>query len=140
MARPHLALYAAAGLTKEHTAILPLLLLWTDYFWNPGFSFEGIRRNWRLYAPLAAGAVIGAIGVFRILGGADSAGFAISGKHPDFPGYLRERFAGRESIPVDPVEFLNEEGAELILTGVMRDPTEELGLEVNSQNGSKTGH
>lgn len=70
----------------------------------------------------------------------DSAGTADSGKHPDFPGHLRERFAGRDSIPVDPVDFLNEEGAELILTGVMRDPAEELGLEVNSQNGSRTSH
>ena len=51
------------------------LLLLTDYFWNPGFSLEGIRRNWRLYAPMAAGGAIGAVGVFRILGKADSAGF-----------------------------------------------------------------
>jgi tetratricopeptide (TPR) repeat protein len=70
-----LVLFGAAMLTKENTVVLPALLLLTDYFWNPGFSFEGIRRNWRLYAPMAVGGVIGLIGVFRILGGADSAGF-----------------------------------------------------------------
>src|SRR5579872_4924469 len=43
-----LALFGAAVLTKEHTAVLPVLLLLTDYYWNPGFSFAGIRRNWRL--------------------------------------------------------------------------------------------
>ena len=48
-----LVLYAAAVSTKEHTITLPALLLLTDYFWNPGFSLQGIRRNWRLY--VAAG-------------------------------------------------------------------------------------
>src|SRR5262245_3359761 len=61
--------------TKENTVTLPALLLLTDYFLNPGFSFEGIRRNWRLYAPMAVGGAIGAIQVFRILSFADSAGF-----------------------------------------------------------------
>jgi tetratricopeptide (TPR) repeat protein len=70
-----LALFVAAMATKENTVVLPALLLLTDYFWNPGFSLEGIRRNWRLYAPMAVGGAIGAVGVFRILGGADSAGF-----------------------------------------------------------------
>ena len=32
---------AAALLTKEHTVVLPALLLLTDYWWNPGFSFDG---------------------------------------------------------------------------------------------------
>ncbi len=45
-----LALFAAAFLTKEHTAVLPALFLLTDYYWYPGFSFGGIRKNWRLYA------------------------------------------------------------------------------------------
>ena len=42
-----LALFAMAFLTKEHTAVLPAFLLLTDYFWNPGFKFEGIKRNWK---------------------------------------------------------------------------------------------
>src|SRR2546427_10873367 len=70
-----LALFGAAMATKENTVVLPALLLLTDYFWNPGFSFEGIRRNWRLYAPMAVGGVGGAIVVLRIIGGAGTAGF-----------------------------------------------------------------
>ena len=72
-----LALFGAAMATKENTVVLPVVLLLTDYFWNPGFSFEGIRRNWRLYAPMLAGGVIGAIGVLRIVGGSASAGFRL---------------------------------------------------------------
>ena len=74
-----LALFAAAALTKEHTIALPALLLLTDYFWNPPFSFTGIRRNWRLYAPVTAGAVI--VGAFLVskLRGAPTAGFEIKG-------------------------------------------------------------
>lgn len=70
-----LALFGAAMATKENTVVLPAILLLTDYFWNPEFSLEGIRRNWRLYIPMAVGGAVGMVGVFRILGGADSAGF-----------------------------------------------------------------
>ena len=51
-----LVLYGAAVSTKEHTVVLPVILLLIDYFWNPGFSLAGIRRNWKLYAPILAGA------------------------------------------------------------------------------------
>jgi tetratricopeptide (TPR) repeat protein len=44
--------------TKEHTATLPALLLLTDYFFNPGYTSEGIKRNWRLYSLIAAGFVM----------------------------------------------------------------------------------
>ncbi|MCL4401576.1 MAG: hypothetical protein M1436_02780, partial [Acidobacteria bacterium] len=46
-----LLLFGAAATTKEHTAVLPALLLLTDWFWapEPGFSpIQRIRRNWRL--------------------------------------------------------------------------------------------
>lgn len=49
------ALYGAAVVTKEHTVTLPALLLLTDYFFNPGYSFQGMKRNWRLYSLIAAG-------------------------------------------------------------------------------------
>ena len=78
-----LLLFAAAVATKEHTVALPALLLLTDYFWNPGFSLAGIRRNWRVYAPLT---VLGAAGVafaWQALRGAGSAGFGIK----DFTWY-----------------------------------------------------
>lgn len=78
-----LLLFGAAALTKEHTMVLPALLLLTDYFWNPPFSFEGIRRNWRLYVPVAAGAVLAAAYLARLLRGAPTAGFGIK----DFTWY-----------------------------------------------------
>jgi tetratricopeptide (TPR) repeat protein len=72
-----IALFGAAMATKENTVVFPALLLLTDYFWNPGFSFEGIRRNWRLYALMAAGSAIGAVKVLQVLAAASSAGFRV---------------------------------------------------------------
>jgi hypothetical protein len=45
-----------------------------------------------------------------------------------FPQKLQARFAGRRFIPVDPVEFLNYEGAELMLIGATENAEEELGI------------
>lgn len=73
-----LLLFGAAVSTKEHTAILPALLLLTDYYFNPGFSAQGIRRNWRLYAPIAVGGALAALWVWRLLSRADTAGFAVA--------------------------------------------------------------
>ena len=72
-----LALFASAVATKEHTVVLPALLLLTDYYWNPGFSFSGIRRNWRLYVPIALGAAGGLVLVAKILTHAQTAGFGM---------------------------------------------------------------
>lgn len=79
-----LLLFAAAIATKENTVVLPALLLLTDYFWNPraagsspGFSLQGIRRNWRLYLPMALGGAAGAVFVLKRIGNADSAGFGL---------------------------------------------------------------
>src|SRR5579871_3994255 len=72
-----LVLFAAATFSKEHTAVLPVLLLLTDYYWNPGFSFEGIRRNWKLYVPILIGAAAGVVVAFRILSVSASAGFGM---------------------------------------------------------------
>jgi protein O-mannosyl-transferase len=72
-----LILFGAAVSTKEHTAVLPLLLLATDYYWNPGFSLQGIRRNWRLYALLAAGGAMAARVILGVVRGSDTAGFAL---------------------------------------------------------------
>ncbi len=74
-----IALFGAAMATKENTVVLPALLLLTDYFWNPGFSFAGIARNWRLYALMAAGSAIGAVKVIQVLSAAGSAGFRVAG-------------------------------------------------------------
>ena len=78
-----LVLFGAAAATKEHTLVLPALLLLTDYYWNPGFSFSGIRRNWRLYVPIALGAAGGLVFVARILAHNGSAGFGLK----DFTWY-----------------------------------------------------
>lgn len=72
-----LLLFGAACLTKEHAAVLPALLLLTDYYWNPGFSFTGIRQNWRLYVPIALAAAAGLAYVWRVLSTATSAGFGM---------------------------------------------------------------
>lgn len=70
------ALFAAAASTKEHAAVLPALLLLTDFFWS---SWRGIRRNWRLYAILAAAAAAALRMVWHVLGGNNTAGFSVQG-------------------------------------------------------------
>jgi protein O-mannosyl-transferase len=72
-----LALYGAAVLSKEHTAVLPVLLLLTDYHWNFGFSVAGIRRNWRLYVPIVVAGALAMAFVFRVLSAASTAGFGV---------------------------------------------------------------
>jgi tetratricopeptide (TPR) repeat protein len=78
-----LLLYGAAVSVKEHTVALIAVLLLTDYFWNPGFSFSGIRKNWRLYIPVALMAGAGAVFVFKVLARANTAGFNVK----DFTWY-----------------------------------------------------
>lgn len=89
-----LLLFGCAVATKEHTLVLPALLLLTDYYFNPGFAsapsaggpeqsaggaLSGIRRNWRLYLPVAAGAALGGAFVMRVLATSQSAGFGVKG-------------------------------------------------------------
>ena len=74
-----IALFGAAMATKENTVVLPAVLLLTDYFWNPGFRFTGIARNWRLYGLMAAGSAIGVVKVIQVLAAAGSAGFRVAG-------------------------------------------------------------
>jgi hypothetical protein len=70
-----LILFGAGAASKEHVAVLPAVLLLTDYYWNPGFSFSGIRKNWRLYGVMAVGAL--GIGAFLLsyLHGESTIGF-----------------------------------------------------------------
>ncbi|MBX9602879.1 MAG: hypothetical protein K2X35_17880 [Bryobacteraceae bacterium] len=72
-----LVLGGLAAATKEHAVTLPALLLLTDYFFRPGFSLDGIRRNWRLYIPMLAGGVATAVLILRLLTSADTAGFGM---------------------------------------------------------------
>jgi protein O-mannosyl-transferase len=72
-----MVMFGAAALSKEHVVVLPALLLLTDFFFNPGLSLSGIRKNWRLYLPIAAGGALAVAAVFRILARSDSAGFGM---------------------------------------------------------------
>ncbi len=70
-----LALYGAAVLSKEHAASLVAVLLLTDLYWNGGW--EGVRRNWRLYLPVALAAAAAARFVWTVLATSDTAGFRV---------------------------------------------------------------
>jgi tetratricopeptide (TPR) repeat protein len=70
-------LFGLAMLSKEQAAVLPALLLLTDFWWNPGFSFKGIRGNWKLYLPMAAGAGVAVALAWNLLVGGSGAGFGI---------------------------------------------------------------
>jgi tetratricopeptide (TPR) repeat protein len=86
-----LLFFALAITSKEHAAVLPAVLLLTDYFFNPGFSLDGIKRNWRLYAPLFAGALLGAAAIFQlVLSRSTSAGFGMRDLSPS--AYLFTQF------------------------------------------------
>lgn len=74
------ALFVTALLAKEQTVALPALLLLTDVWWDAGFSFKPVLRNWRLYTILAAGAVFAAVRFWpqiMAVGTGGSAGFGI---------------------------------------------------------------
>jgi tetratricopeptide (TPR) repeat protein len=72
-----LVLFGLGVLSKEHVVVLPAWLLLTDFWWNPGFSFKGIRANWRLYAQVAVGAVAGVAMLWGLLFRAETAGFGM---------------------------------------------------------------
>lgn len=78
-----LLFFLLAVTSKEHTAVLPAVLLLTDYFFNPGFSLEGMKKNWRIYAPILAGAALGVLVIFKVvLGRSTSAGFGMKDLTP----------------------------------------------------------
>ncbi|MDZ4802305.1 MAG: tetratricopeptide repeat protein [Bryobacteraceae bacterium] len=79
---PHIILlllfFGIACTVKEHTTFLPFLLLLTDFWFTTPFRFEGIRRNLHLYIPIAFFGLIGIWAVFKVLSGANSAGFRLA--------------------------------------------------------------
>lgn len=72
-----LALFVLGLLSKEHIVALPALLLLTDFWWNPGAAGKAIRGNWRLYAPMAAGALCGVAYFWQLILHSPSAGFGL---------------------------------------------------------------
>jgi tetratricopeptide (TPR) repeat protein len=73
-----LLLFGAALFSKEHTIVLPALLLLTDYWWNPGFSFAGIRGNWKLYGVMALGAAAALAKFWNLIFHGGGAGFGLT--------------------------------------------------------------
>lgn len=78
-----LVLFGIACSVKEHTVVLPGLLLLADYFFSTPYRLDGIKQNLKLYASIVVGSVLAVIAVWRVLSTADSAGFKIQ----DFTWY-----------------------------------------------------
>jgi tetratricopeptide (TPR) repeat protein len=68
-----IVLFGAACMSKEYAVTLPVLLVLTDLYFNP----HGLKKNWRVYAPLLVAGAAGGLFVARILSKADTAGFAL---------------------------------------------------------------
>jgi hypothetical protein len=74
-----LALFACAAATKEHTATLPLILVLTDLYSSRENRIQALRQNWRLYLPMAAGALVAGAFIWRVVSTSKSAGFSGAG-------------------------------------------------------------
>ena len=74
-----LILFACALASKEHTVILPILLLITDLFWSSEERIIAVRRNWRLYLPMLSGSLLAATFIWTMLNDSTSAGFDRAG-------------------------------------------------------------
>lgn len=72
-----LALFGVAVITKENAIALAGILVLTDLFWPEPFSVAGVKRNWRLYALMAPGAIVAIFGVIRMLATAQTAGWSL---------------------------------------------------------------
>jgi hypothetical protein len=56
-----------------------------------------------------------------------------TGRWPQFPDDLQARFGDRRFAPVDPPDFLDYEGTELVLIGVAGELARELGIDLDSE-------
>ena len=74
-----IAAFGCAVASKEHTAVLPGVLLLIDMFAGPEAGLKTVRENWRLYAPLAVAAALGMAFVVRTLMSTATAGFGMKG-------------------------------------------------------------
>jgi protein O-mannosyl-transferase len=73
-----LVLFGAAVKTKENAIALAPILILTDLFWPEAFSLRALCRNWRLYVLMIPGAGFAAVGIFRMLASAGTAGFSVA--------------------------------------------------------------
>jgi hypothetical protein len=53
-----------------------------------------------------------------------------AGRRADLPRTLRERFQQRRFAPLDPPDFLDHAGVEIVLIGAAEDASRELGIDV----------
>jgi tetratricopeptide (TPR) repeat protein len=74
-----LILFACAVGTKEHALMLPAIFLLTDYFFNPAYTFSGIRANWRLYIPITFVALAATVFVWSYVSRDAMIGFHLQG-------------------------------------------------------------
>lgn len=51
----------------------------------------------------------------------------------DFPSGLEQRFGGRQFIAVDPADFLDYPGAELVIIGATENASAELGIDLDAE-------
>lgn len=72
-----IVLFGCSFLSKEHAAVLPALLIWTDLCFRDRSAVEAVKRNWRLYAPLVVMGGAGLVFVYRVIASADTAGFRV---------------------------------------------------------------
>ncbi|HEY0688331.1 MAG TPA: hypothetical protein VGD71_04755 [Kribbella sp.] len=56
-----------------------------------------------------------------------------SGRRARYPAELQRRFGDRRFAPLDPPEFLDHTGTELVLVGASADPLAELGIELEPE-------
>jgi hypothetical protein len=59
-------------------------------------------------------------------------------RQANFPKKLQGRFRGRRFADIDPPDFLNYEGAELLFIGSAEDVSEELGVELEAEEESES--
>jgi tetratricopeptide (TPR) repeat protein len=62
---------------KEYAAVLPAVLLLTDYFWTSETAWAAIRKNRVMYSAIGILGVIGLAYVWHIIAAAPTAGFSI---------------------------------------------------------------
>jgi hypothetical protein len=54
-------------------------------------------------------------------------------RRPELSPELWERFGSRRFVPLDPPDFLDYAGVEIVIIGAARDTLAELGLDLNSE-------
>jgi hypothetical protein len=59
-------------------------------------------------------------------------------RQADFPKKLQGKFRGRRFADLDPSDFLNYEGAELLFIGATEDVSEGLGIELEAEEKSES--